>query len=260
MRKLYCEKCGCPLKRSAACPNAKCGHINYQLTGEIKKRNSVRIGIGAGLLAAGAAVIVMAVVFPSMMGQAGAKRDIDAVRAYVEINYPGAQLAEELYSPNFLRVSGDNGGRFSLDGVEFTVMASGGEVVSDDHDIAVVLADVRKNIVEPFFGDSPAQITIENDCQHLEPGFVHDVRLPLEKVRCRVTLPLGEGDTQPWEDYPMYDFSKAWADSGLSYYCVDIMFKNDPSDTKGYWWAQFSDHYLVESAGDMSDRFDFMGG
>lgn len=202
----------------------------------------------------------MAVVFPSMMGQAGAQRDIQAVSAYADENHPGAQLSEELYSPDFLRVSGNNGGRFSLDGVEFTVMASGGEVVSDDYDIAVVLADVRKNIVEPFFGDSPAEITLKNSCQHMEPGYVHDVRLPVEKIKCKVMLPLNEGDSKPWEEYPMYDFYRAWADSGLSYYCVDIIFGNEQAGSNGYWWAQFSGEYPVDSAADMSDRFEFIGG
>ena len=55
MKKLYCEKCGCQLKRSAAC--GKCGNINYQLSGELKKQNSVRLWVKVGVLAAGAVVI-----------------------------------------------------------------------------------------------------------------------------------------------------------------------------------------------------------
>lgn len=116
MKKLYCEKCGCQLKRSAAC--GKCGNINYQLSGELKKQNSVRLWVKVGVLAAGAVVITAAVVFPSMLGQVGSKRDIKAAQAYVDANYSGAVLSEELYSPDFLSVTGDNGAVFSLDGVE----------------------------------------------------------------------------------------------------------------------------------------------
>ena len=88
MKKLYCEKCGCQLKRSAAC--GKCGNINYQLSGELKKQNSVRLWVKVGVLAAGAVVITAAVVFPSMLGQVGSKRDIKAAQAYVDANYSGA--------------------------------------------------------------------------------------------------------------------------------------------------------------------------
>lgn len=192
MKKLYCEKCGCQLKRSAAC--GKCGNINYQLSGELKKQNSVRLWVKVGVLVAGAVVITAAVVFPSMLGQVGSKRDIKAAQAYVDANYSGAVLSEELYSPDFLSVNGDNGAVFSLDGVEFTVMASGGEVVSDDHDIACALSEARKNLVEPFFEDSPAKIEMKHSCQHLEPGYIHDVRLPVEQVRCVLTFPAEEGE------------------------------------------------------------------
>ena len=57
MKKLYCEKCGCQLKRSAAC--GKCGNINYQLSGELKKQNSVRLWVKVGVLAAGAVVTII---------------------------------------------------------------------------------------------------------------------------------------------------------------------------------------------------------
>ena len=112
MKKYYCEKCGCQLKRSAAC--GKCGNINYQLSGELKKQNSVRLWVKVGVLAAGAVVITAAVVFPSMLGQVGSKRDIKAAQAYVDANYSGAVLSEELYSPDFLSVTGDNGDRKSV--------------------------------------------------------------------------------------------------------------------------------------------------
>lgn len=138
-------------------------------------------------------------------------------------------------------------------------MASGGEVVSDDHDIACALSEARKNLVEPFFEDSPAKIEMKHTCQHLEPGYIHDVRLPVEQVRCVLTFPAEEGEQEPWKDYPMYEFYRAWADSGLEYYRVDIHF-TDISDNKDYWWAQFSDHYPVDSADEMSERFEYMGG
>ena len=54
-------------------------------------------------------------------------------------------------------------------------------------------------------------------------------------------------------------FGKLAADSGLEYYRVDIHF-TDISDNKDYWWAQFSDHYPVDSADEMSERFEYMGG
>lgn len=257
MKKYYCEKCGGQLKRSAACQ--KCGNINYQLSDELKKQNSVRLWAKVGVLAAGAAVIAAAVVFPSMLGQVGSERDIEAAQAYVDANYPGAVLSEELYSPDFLSVTGDNGAVFSLDGVDFTVMSSGGEVVSDDHDIACALSEARKNLVEPFFTEPSAKIEMKHTCQHLEPGYIHDVRLPVEQVRCVLALPAKSGDTEPWKNYPMYDFYRAWADSGLEYYRVDIHFM-DITENKDYWWSQFSDHYPVGSADEMSERFEYMGG
>lgn len=257
MKKIYCEKCGCQLKKSAAC--GKCGNINYQFSDELKKQNSVRLWAKVGVLSAGAVVIAAAVLFPAMFGQVGSKRDIEAAQAYVDANYPGAVLAEELYSPDFLSVTGDNGAVFSLDGVEFTVMASGGEVVSDDHDIACALSEARENLVEPFFADSSAKIEMKHSCRHLEPGYIHDVWLPVEQVRCVLTFPEEEGEQEPWKDYPMYEFYRAWADSGLEYYRVDIHF-TDISDNKDYWWAQFSDHYPVDSADEMSERFEYMGG
>ena len=194
-----------------------------------------------------------------MLGQVGSKRDIKAAQAYVDANYSGAVLSEELYSPDFLSVTGDNGAVFSLDGVEFTVMASGGEVVSDDHDIACALSEVRKNLVEPFFADSSAKIEMKHTCQHLEPGYIHDVWLPVEQVRCVLTLPTKSSDTEPWKNYPMYDFYRAWADSGLEYYRVDIYFAGN-RENEELWWAQFSDHFPVGSAEEMEERFDFTGG
>lgn len=257
MKKYYCEKCGCQLKKSAAC--GKCGNINYQFSDELKKQNSVRLWAKVGVLAAGAVVVAAAVLFPAMFGQVGAKRDIEAAQAYVDANYPGAVLSEELYSPDFLSVTGDNGAVFSLDGVDFTVMAAGGEVVSDDHDIACALSEARKNLVEPFFADSSAKIVMKHTCQHLEPGYIHDVRLPVEQVRCVLTLPTKSSDTEPWKNYPMYDFYRAWADSGLEYYRVDIYFAGN-RENEGLWWAQFSDHFPVGSAEEMEERFDFTGG
>lgn len=257
MIKFYCEKCGCQLKKSAAC--GKCGNINYQFSDELKKQNSVRLWAKVGVLAAGAVVIAAAVLFPAMFGQVGSKRDIEAAQAYVDANYPGAVLSEELYSPDFLSVTGDNGAVFSLDGVDFTVMAAGGEVVSDDHDIACALSEARENLVEPFFEDSPAKIEMKHSCQHLEPGYIHDVRLPVEQVRCVLTLPMKSSDTEPWKNYPMYDFYRAWADSGLEYYRVDIYFAGS-RENEGLWWAQFSDHFPVGSAEEMEERFDFTGG
>ncbi len=257
MKKFYCEKCGGQLKKSAAC--GKCGHINYQLSGEIKKRNAVSLVAKVGVLAAGAAVIAAAVVFPSMLGQVGSARDIEAAQAYVDANYPGAVLSEKLLSPDFLSVTGDNGAVFSLDGVDFTVMASGGEVVSDDHDIACALSEARKNLVEPFFTEPSAKIEMKHSCQHLEPGYIHDVRLPVEQVRCVLYLPAKVGDTEPWKNYPMYDFYRAWADSGLEYYQVDIYFPNT-CENEGLLWAQFSDHFPVGSAEEMEEQFYRTGG
>ena len=257
MKKFYCEKCGGQLKKSAACGN--CGHINYQLSGEIKKRNAVSLCAKVGELEAGALFIAAAVVFPSMLGQVGSERDIEAAQTYVDANYPGAVLSEKLLSPDFLSVTGDNGAVFSLDGVDFTVMASGGAVVSDDHDIACALSEARKNLVEPFFTEPSAKIEMKHSCQHLEPGYIHDVRLPVEQVRCVLTLPTKSGDTEPWKNYPMYDFYRAWADSGLEYYRVDIYFA-DNRENEGLWWAQFSDHFPVGSAEEMEERFDYTGG
>lgn len=257
MKKYYCEKCGCQLKKSAAC--GKCGNINYQLSDELKKQNSVRLWAKVGVLAAGAVVIAAAVLFPAMFGQVGSKRDIEAAQAYVDANYPGAVLSEELYSPDFLSVTGDNGAVFSLNGVDFTVMASGGEVVSDYHDIACALSEARKNLVEPFFADPSAKIEMKHTCQHLEPGYIHDVRLPVEQVRCVLNLPMKSSDTEPWKNYPMYDFYRAWADSGLEYYRVDIYFAGN-RENEELWWAQFSDHFPVGSAEEMEERFDFTGG
>ena len=257
MKKFYCEKCGGQLKKSAACGN--CGHINYQLSGEIKKRSAVSLWAKVGVLAAGAAVIAAAVVFPSMLGQVGSARDIEAAKDYVDANYPGAVLSEKLLSPDFLSVTGDNGAVFSLDGVDFTVMASGGEVVSDDHDIACALSEARKNLVEPFFTEPSAKIEMKHSCQHLEPGYIHDVRLPVEQVRCVLYLPTKSGDTEPWKNYPMYDFYRAWADSGLEYYRVDIYFAGNIED-EGLWWAQFSDHFPVGSAEEMEEQFGYTGG
>ena len=138
----YCEKCGCRIKKSAAC--GKCGNINYQLSGELKKQNSVRFWAKVGVLAAGAVVIAAAVVFPTMLGQVGSKRDIEAAQ-------------------------------------------------------------------------------------------------------------------EPWKDYPMYEFYSAWADSGLEYYLVDIYFA-DISENKELWWTQFSDHFPVNSAEEMNERFVEVGG
>lgn len=211
------------------------------------------------MLAAGAVVIAAAVVFPAMLGQVGSNRDIEAAQAYVDANYPGAVLSEELYSPDFHSVTGDNGAVFSLDDVDFTVMASGGEVVSDDHDIACAVSEAGKNLVEPFFADSPAKIEVKHNCQHLETGYIHDVRLPVEQVRCVLTLLTEEGGQEPWKDYPMYEFYSAWADSGLEYYLVDIYFA-DISENKELGWTQFSDHFPVNSAEEMNERFVDMGG
>ena len=68
-----------------------------------------------------------------------------------------------------------------------------------------------------------------------------------------------EAAQEPWKDYPMYEFYSAWADSGLKYYLVDIYFA-DISENKELWWTQFSDHFPVNSAEEMNERFVDMGG
>lgn len=215
MKRFVCDKCKAPIrKRNIVCYS--CGYANTHL---IRK---LRI---AGILKATVAIVLIVGIIAlcnSLMllpWQWGARRNRDVILKYAEEHYPNAEFIESHYNSAqfFVWNNFRDCLSFELDGVEFNIIAEGGEVLADGYPKACAYKQFDKIIQDGFL--KPREIAAQT-----EYSFSDNLYEIPYTGGLGVTLRIRDQGAAPREIGWLYDFYKYWKENAdfLKSYSVYI--------------------------------------
>lgn len=222
---IACQNCGKEIESTALfCTycGAKLGAVNsvIALPTNKKPRSKKRLLFRLGVIAAVVILIVILNANLLLPWQWGARKNKQIILDYAAEHYPNAEFVESHYNTAqfFIWNNFRDGITFELDGIEFNIIAKGGDILADGYPKARVCKQFDKIIQDGFL--KPRGIVAQTEYNFSDN---YDEIYPYTGG-LGVILRVSNQGTTPQEIGWLYDFYKYWKENAdfLKSYSVYI--------------------------------------